>query len=110
MNASPEEQGVGMPAAKRDANGNIMRKNGKIVRDYRKEYDSYHGTAEQKKNRSSRNGARYAINRKRKSSGQPKLRTTQEVDHIRPLSKGGSNGSHNTRVVSRTTNRKKSNK
>ena len=99
-----------MPRAKRDKNGNIIRKNGKIVRDYRKEYDEYHGSEEQKTNRSARNSARSEVNGKRKKAGKPKLRTDQEVDHKVPLSKGGSNGKGNTRVVSRTANRKKYNK
>lgn len=34
----------------------------------------------------------------------------KEVDHKTPLSKGGGNGSGNTRVVSRKENRKKYNK
>ena len=34
----------------------------------------------------------------------------REVDHKKPLSKGGSNSKSNLRIVSRKTNRKKSNK
>ncbi|MGI6013710.1 MAG: HNH endonuclease signature motif containing protein [Oscillospiraceae bacterium] len=34
----------------------------------------------------------------------------REVDHKRPLSKGGSNKKKNLRVVSRTTNRRKGSK
>jgi len=33
----------------------------------------------------------------------------REVDHIIPLSKGGTNAKSNLRIVSRKTNRKKSN-
>ena len=36
-----------------------------------------------------------------------KKRDTREVDHIKPLSKGGGNGKKNLRVVKKTTNRKK---
>lgn len=68
-------------------------------RNYRKEYDSYHSKPKQKKNRAARNTAR-------KRSGL-KVGDKREVDHKRPLSKGGSNGRKNTRVVSRSTNRKK---
>ena len=71
-------------------------------RNYRKEYDSYHSTPKQKKNRAARNAAR-------KRSGL-KVGDKREVDHKRPLSKGGSNGRKNTRIVSRSTNRKKGSK
>tara|TARA_R100000808_G_scaffold22742_1_gene49681 strand:+ start:286 stop:543 length:258 start_codon:yes stop_codon:yes gene_type:complete len=70
-------------------------------RNYRKEYDEYHGTREQKDNRNMRNKARRAKGLKKGDS--------REVDHKKPLSKGGSNGASNTRVVSRTANRKKYN-
>lgn len=36
-----------------------------------------------------------------------KVGDPREVDHIKPLSKGGTNSKKNLRVVSRTTNRKK---
>ena len=68
-------------------------------RDYRKEYRDYHSKPEQKKNRAARNKARRDSGLKKGDS--------REVDHIRPLSKGGSNTKKNTRVVSRATNRKK---
>ncbi len=68
-------------------------------RDYKKEYSDFHGTKEQKLNRAKRNKAR-------KDSGLKKG-DKREVDHIKPLSKGGSNGTKNTRVVSKKTNRKK---
>lgn len=71
----------------------------KKKRNYRKEYDTYHSTAEQRKNRSTRNKARRKMNL---SVGDPR-----EVDHKKPLSKGGTNGKKNLRVVSRKTNRKK---
>ena len=68
-------------------------------RDYAKEYKDYHSKPEQVANRGKRNAVRAAKGLK---PGDPR-----EVDHIRPLSKGGSNGPKNTRVVSRATNRKK---
>ena len=55
-----------------------------------------------RKNRAERNKARRDMGLKK---GDPR-----EVDHITPLSKGGSNKKSNLRVVSRTTNRKKGNK
>ena len=71
-------------------------------RDYKKEYKDYHSKPEQKKNRAARNKARREMGLK---VGDPR-----EVDHKKPLSKGGSNAKSNLRVVSRTTNRKKGNK
>ena len=71
-------------------------------RNYKKEYRDYHGKPEQIKNRSKRNQARRKMGLKK---GDPR-----EVDHKKPLSKGGSNSKSNLRIVSRKTNRKKSNK
>ena len=71
-------------------------------RDYKKEYAEYHSKPEQIKNRSARNKARKEMGL---TKGDPR-----EVDHKKPLSKGGSNKKSNLRVVSRTTNRKKGNK
>ena len=68
-------------------------------RDYKKEYENYHSKPEQKKNRAKRNAARSKMGLKK---GDPR-----EVDHKKPLSKGGSNKISNLRVVSRTRNRKK---
>jgi 5-methylcytosine-specific restriction endonuclease McrA len=69
----------------------------KKKRNYRKEYDTYHAKPKQKKNRAKRNAA----NRKLKPG------PGKEVDHKKPMSKGGGNGRKNLRVVSRKTNRKK---
>jgi len=74
----------------------------KKKRNYRKEYDEYHGKAGQRKNRAARNRARTKMGLKK---GDPR-----EVDHKVPLSKGGSNGKKNLRVTSRAANRKKGNK
>lgn len=68
-------------------------------RDYKKEYRDYHSKPEQKKRRAMRNAARKKMGLK---VGDPR-----EVDHKKPLSKGGSNSKKNLRVVSRRTNRKK---
>ena len=76
------------------------------VRDYKKEYADYHGTAEQKKNRAARNTARVTM----ASAGKVPKGDGKEVDHKKPLSKGGSTAKSNLRVVSKATNRKKGNK
>lgn len=75
-------------------------------RDYKKEYARDHKAKKDKLDRAARNKA----NRAAKKKGTIKKGDGKDVDHIDPLSKGGSRGLGNTRVVSRKTNRKKSNK
>lgn len=70
-----------------------------MSRDYGKEYRDFHGKPEQIKRRAARNKARSLLGLK-KGDG-------KEVDHKKPLSKGGGNGKKNLRAVSRGTNRKK---
>ncbi len=70
-------------------------------RDYKQEA-RYEAKPEQVRNRVARN-------RDRRESGL-KVGDSREVDHIRPLSKGGHSGKGNTRVVSRHTNRVKGNR
>lgn len=70
-----------------------------MPRDYRKEYDDFHGKPAEIKKRAARNKARREAGLK---NGDGK-----EVDHKKPLSKGGSNGKSNIRVTTRHTNRKK---
>ena len=67
---------------------------------YDKEYQS---SEKQKKNRAARNKAR----REAVKSGKAKLGDNTDVDHVKPLSKGGGNGKGNTRVISRSANRAK---
>jgi len=69
------------------------------VRDYKREYKKFHSSVSARKARSLRVMAR---RKKKLKVGDPR-----EVDHKKPLSKGGGNGSDNLRVVSRSTNRKK---
>ncbi len=71
-------------------------------RNYRKEYDEYHGQPLQIERRSKRNKARKNAGLKK---GDPR-----EVDHKKPLSKGGSNSRSNLRITTRESNRKKGNK
>ena len=74
----------------------------KKSRDYQKEYRRDHASPSDIAKRAARNKAR------RESGllmGDPR-----EVDHIRPLTKGGSTSPTNTRIVSRKTNRKKGSK
>ena len=66
-------------------------------RNYKKEYKRDHSSTKAKKARAKRNAANARL----------KPGPGKEVEHKRPLSKGGSNSSSNTRVVTRAANRKK---
>jgi hypothetical protein len=72
-----------------------------VSRDYRKEYDSYHGTPEQKQNRASRNAARRDAIAKH---GKVKLKG-KEVDHKDGNPKN--NSKKNLQIISRKANRQK---
>lgn len=67
------------------------------ARNYKKEYARDHSSSNAKKARAKRNAANARL----------KPGPGKEVDHKRPLSKGGSNSSSNTRVVTRAANRRK---
>ena len=70
-------------------------------RDYKAEYAEYHGTTEQKKKRAQRNKARRLLEREgivHKGDG-------KDVDHKKPLSKGGVTTRSNLRAESKTKNR-----
>lgn len=70
-------------------------------RNYRKEYDNYHGKPEQKKNRAKRNAARAEMTKE----GKVRKGDGKEVDHKTPMAKGGGNGKSNLRVTSAKKNR-----
>ena len=72
----------------------------KKPRDYRDEYDSFHGTEEQKKRRAQRNAAR----RKAIDAGRVKKGDGKEVDHIGAPRTGSLDGVP-TQVISKTANR-----
>ena len=76
---------------------------GKTVRNYRKEYDDYHGDPEQIKRRSNRNKARRKMQNKHGF-----LDRLSEVDHID--GDPNNNSMSNLRVTSRSKNRKKGRK
>jgi len=71
-------------------------------RDYKKEYRQFHGKPAEIAKRAERNKAR-AESGLKKGDG-------REVDHKKPLSKGGSNTKSNLSVTSQTANRRKYNK
>lgn len=68
-------------------------------RNYRAEYDKYQGKPEQIKNRAARNKARKDYE---KAHGD--LPSTTDVDHIKPMSKGGKSSLGNLRASSESAN------
>jgi len=78
----------------------------KHKRDYKKEYKRDHASRKAKKDRAARVKARREAIRK----GTVSKGDAMEVDHIKPLSKGGSNRPSNRRVVTRKQNRRKARK
>jgi hypothetical protein len=74
-------------------------KNGK--RDYKREYEEYHADDKQKKNRAKRNSAR----RELEKEGVVRKNDNKDVDHKRPLSKGGGNSRSNLRAIDASKNR-----
>ena len=73
----------------------------KRKRDYAKEYRDYHAKPEQIANRSARNHARRTME---KEVGKAALKG-KDVDHKKPLSRGGSNTRSNLQVLSVRENR-----
>jgi hypothetical protein len=70
-------------------------------RPYKKEYEQYDGTPAVKKKRAARNKAR----RMMEAEGLVHKGDGKDVDHKRPLSKGGASNRSNIRVKSATANR-----
>lgn len=66
-----------------------------------KYYRKYHASKKAKKDRAARNKAR----REAIKSGRVAKGDGKELDHIKPLSKGGSRSTANTRIVDRYKNR-----
>lgn len=72
-----------------------------MARNYKKEYAEYHGTPEQIANRAERVKAR----RMMEKTGAAKKGDGKDVDHIKPLSKGGTSARTNLRMRSVKANR-----
>lgn len=70
-------------------------------RPYKKEYEQYDGTPAVKKKRAARNKARRTMEKE----GLVSKGDGKDVDHKRPLSKGGSDDRGNLRVKSANANR-----
>jgi hypothetical protein len=71
------------------------------ARPYKKEYEEYQGKPDQIKKRAKRNAARAELTK----DGKVHKGDGKDVDHIKPLSKGGSSGKSNLRVKSASDNR-----
>lgn len=67
------------------------------------EYRKYHASKRAKTQRAQRNKNRRVMER----AGRVRKGDGKEVDHKRPMAKGGGNGRKNLRVVSRRVNRRK---
>ena len=72
-----------------------------MPRDYKKEYSNYHSSDEQKKKRAKRNAARRTMEKE----GKVHKGDGKDVDHKKPMAKGGGNGRSNLRVKSKSANR-----
>jgi len=68
-----------------------------MARDYKKEYDDYHGSEEQKKRRAIRNAAR----RKLEASGKVRKGDGKDVHHVSGLH----NAASNLKVLDSSVNR-----
>lgn len=83
----------------------MPRKNPDGTRDY--SYDKkYESSKTQRHNRVERDLARRELTKE----GVAKKGDKKDVDHIKPLSKGGSNSRSNLREISRSSNRAKGNR
>lgn len=70
-------------------------------RDYKKQNEKYDGKESVKKDRAARNAARALL----KKEGVVSKGDGKDVDHKKPLSKGGSNARSNLRAVKASTNK-----
>lgn len=70
-------------------------------RNYKKEYKNYQGKPAQIKKRAERNKARAAMEKQ----GRVHKGDGKDVDHTKPLVKGGSNNPSNWRVRTKSANR-----
>ena len=70
-------------------------------RPYKKEYEEYQGKPDQIKKRAKRNAARAELMK----DGRVHKGDGKDVDHVKPLSKGGSSNKSNLKVKSASNNR-----
>jgi hypothetical protein len=72
-----------------------------MARNFRAEYDAYHGKPEQIKKRAARVKARRMLEKE----GKVHKGDGMDVDHVKPLSKGGTSARSNLRVKPKSANR-----
>lgn len=72
----------------------------KADRNYKREYETYHASEEQKKNRAARNAARAKLMKE----GKVRKGDGKDVAHRKAIDKGGTNGD-GVRVESKSSNR-----
>ena len=72
-----------------------------MTRNYKSEYDNYHGKPEQVKNRAERVKAR----RMMEKTGAVTKGDGKDIDHKKPLRSGGTTTKSNLRVRSKSANR-----
>lgn len=70
-------------------------------RPYKKEYETYQGKPEQIKKRAKRNAARAELMK----AGKVSKGDGKDVDHVKPLSKGGTSARGNLKVKTASANR-----
>lgn len=75
--------------------------NGKSVRNYKMENEKYNSRPENIKKRSERT----VVRRQANASGLTSKGDGKDLDHIKPLSKGGTSARSNLRVTSQAANR-----
>ena len=72
-----------------------------MARNYREEYDNYHSKPQAKLDRAQRNKARRLLERE----GTVKKGDGRDVDHTKPLSKGGTSARGNLKAKPASANR-----
>lgn len=79
-----------------------------MARDYKKEYESYHGKPAQIKQRAERVKAQRMVDKTGKDAngnGKADVREGKDIDHKRPLRSGGKSTKNNLRIRSVKANR-----
>jgi hypothetical protein len=79
-----------------------------MARDYKREYEKYHGRPEQIKQRAERVKAQRLIDKTgvdRNKNGKADAREGKDIDHKKPLRSGGTSDKSNLRIRSIKANR-----
>ncbi len=79
-----------------------------MARDYKREYEKYHGRPEQIKQRAERVKAQRLIDKTgvdKNNNGKADVREGKDIDHKKPLRSGGTSAKSNLRIRSVKANR-----